>query len=153
AFVIDVGPVRCSTSAACTPRVAAAAASSAAARVAAAEDRPPRPTIRRRAITIAMNRGQDPLAGTEAAGALLAGELAVALVARVAAVGRIADPFVDVDVAAAAAAAQAIAHPRKEALAEDAAARTRPAVVAARLAAVGAALVIAPIPNDWPGEA
>ena len=113
----------------------------------------PRAAVWPLAIAIAVKCSKQSLERSEAAIALLAGEVAIALVTRVAAIGRIADPFVDVNVATAAAATEAIANPRTEALAEDAAARTRTAIVGAGFTAVGAALVVAPVPDNRPGEA
>jgi hypothetical protein len=48
--------------------------------------------------------GQQSLERAEAAVTLLAGEMAIALIARIATIGRIANPFVDVDLVATAAA-------------------------------------------------
>ena len=85
------------------------AASRSGPRIAVPKNRPPRSAIRRRTIFVAVEASQNPLKWTEAAVAMRTGELAVALITRIAAIGRIALPFVAIDLAAAAAAAQAAA--------------------------------------------
>jgi hypothetical protein len=151
AVVVNVSAVSRRATAACTS--CSTTATNRAAWVAAAEDRLPRSTVRPRTIAIAVQRGEEPLAGTEAAVALLAGELTIALVARIAAIGRIADPFIDVDVAASTAATPAVANPGKQTMAENAAASTWTTEVRARLATVGTALVVTTVPDDGLGQA
>jgi hypothetical protein len=70
----------------------------------------------------------------------------VAFVARIAAIGRIAAPFVDINLAAAAFAAQASAQTEKADMAEQAAVAAAVAVIAARLAGAGAAIIAAAVP-------
>jgi len=149
ALVVDI---RAMDRIAATTCASDAAAATRRARVAAAEDWAPGPTVGRRAIAIAVQASQQTLAGTETAIALLSSKLAVALIARIAAIGRITDPFVDIDLAAAAAATPTVSDPRKQAaLTEGTAAAA--AVVGARLTWAIAALVCAAIPNDRLGQA
>jgi hypothetical protein len=61
-----------------------------------------------------------------------AGKLALALIARIAAIGRIANPFVNVNVAAAFAATHATAEPRKQTAVTKDAARLAAVVAVAR---------------------
>src|SRR5436305_10684601 len=68
---------------------------------------PPGSADRRGAIFVAVEASQQALARAQAAVAVRSGELAVALIAWIAAIGRVALPFVAVNLPAAAAAAQA----------------------------------------------
>ena len=90
-FVINVGAVRGQFAAAAAIRTATWSA-----RGPGTEGAPPT-GIGPLTIAVAMKRGEDALEGSEAARTLRAGPLAIALVARIAAIGWIADPFVDVD--------------------------------------------------------
>jgi len=84
------------------------------------------------------------LARAEAAGAALASPAAGAFVARIAAIGGIADPLAPVDVTAALAAGFAVDQPGQYA--------ARSALAAARLT-VGPAVVAAPVPDNGFGQA
>jgi hypothetical protein len=163
-FVIDLAAGRRSARTCRAADAAAAAAragttategAGAPATTAMAENRPPRPAIRRGAVLIAVEGGQYSLERATAAVAVRTGELTAALVAWIAAIGRIADPLVDVDIAASFAAAHAAAQPRKNsAMAEDAATLAAVAAVArARCARVRAAIIAAAIPNNRLGDA
>jgi hypothetical protein len=87
-----------------------------------------------------MNRCQYALERSHTARALSAVPLAVALVARIATIGRIAHPFVDVDFAAALAAGLAVAQERQNA--------AFTASISTRLAAARPAFIAAAIPNN-----
>ncbi len=101
-FIVNIRAVRRATGAS---RAARRAAPRAGPGTAVPEDRPPGAAVRRRAISIAIEASQNPLERTEIAVAVRAGELTVALIARIAAIGRIAFPFIAIDFTAAAAAA------------------------------------------------
>jgi hypothetical protein len=97
-------------------------------------------------VLVAVKRGQQVLQRSEATIAVRPGELAEALIARIAAIGRIADPFTPVDVAASAAAGFVPASQGQN----SAVARAR-----AAFAAVRTAFVLSATPDDglWPAHA
>jgi len=121
----------------------------------------PRAAVWPLAIAIAVKCSKQSLERSEAAIALLAGEVAIALVTRVAAIGRIADPFVDVNLVAATAARPATADERKEPMTEQpavaasavAVARIGRAPISARCTAVRATFVVAAGPDNRLGQA
>ena len=117
-----------------------------------AENRPPRSADRWRAIFVAVQAREEALARSQAAIAVRSGEFAVALIAGITAVGRIALPFVAVNLAAAAPAAQASAQATRAAAKQRAvgqqAVLAASAAGTAAFARAGAAFIAAAIPGD-----
>ena len=101
-----------------------------------------RTAMRRRAVAVAVHRREQSLERSEVATALRTGEAAVAWIARIAAIGRIADPLSDVDVAAALLADTIAIEPGQETALLRA--------VATRFARPRPAFVAAAVPDDRP---
>jgi hypothetical protein len=97
-----------------------------------------------------VDSGQDSLEWSTAAVAVWTRELPLALIARIAAIRRIADPFVNVNVAAALAAAHASTEPvQQAAVAEDATGLAAfVAVARTRRACIRTAIIAGAVPND-----
>lgn len=132
----------------------AAAAVTMPAAAAVTEDRPPRTAIWGRAILVAMQRGQNSLERSTAAVAVGAGKFSAALITRIAAIGRIADPFVDINITAALATTHAAAETTEQsAVAKDAARFAAATMTRAGRAGVGPAFIAAAVPDDRLGNA
>lgn len=146
AIVIDVCPVRMAAAAAGgaagVTMVFVAGLGDVAAILAAQPAN--RAAVWRWAVAIAVQCGQQPLHRSEIAAALRPGPTAVARIARIAAVGRIADPLADIHVAAALATDAIAPEPGKDAALLRA--------IGARLARSGTAVVAAAVPFDGPGK-
>ena len=113
------------------------------------KNRPPGTAIRCRTVAIPVNRGEDALERTLAAEAVRSRELAVALIARIAAIRRIADPFIDIDFAATLAASPVASQcGQQAAVAKNAAGLATAAAIRARFARTRAAVVAAPVPHN-----
>jgi hypothetical protein len=100
-----------------------------------------------------VHRGEDALERTLAAVAVRSGELALALIARIAAIRRIADPFIDINITATLAANPVTPQRRQQAaMAENATRLATAAAIRARFARTRAAVVAAPVPHNRLGQ-
>jgi len=100
ALVINISAMRRTAGAGRAANFTAAVRTISRTAAAMAKNGTPRTAIGRWAVAIAVNTRKDALEGPQAAVTVRACEIAIARVARIAAIRRIADPLVDVDVTA-----------------------------------------------------